>query len=154
MSHLRKKESAIIGATLHGKRRAMKPKISLITLGVSDMNRSVRFYREGLGLPEYGNFPGAVFFKLSGTWLSLYPRDKLALDARVGPDGQGFSGITLAQNEPSKAEVDSVLKQAELAGAKITKPAEDAAWGGYSGYFSDPDGYLWEVAWNPHFDLT
>lgn len=132
----------------------MKPRISIITLGVSDLARSTSFYRDGLGLPTHGDFPGITFFKLNGTWLALFPRDKLAIDAQVDSRGQGFNGITLAHNVRSKAETESVLKEAEKAGAKITKPAKDTDWGGYSGYFSDPDGYLWEVAWNPHFDLA
>lgn len=132
----------------------MKPKISIITLGVSDLARSITFYRDGLGFPTHGDFPGITFFQLTGTWLALYPHDELAADAKVSPAGKGFRGFTLAHNVGSKAEVDVVLKQAEQAGARIVKPARQADWGGYSGYFSDPDGHLWEVAWNPHFDLT
>ncbi|MFC1932824.1 VOC family protein [Chloroflexota bacterium] len=132
----------------------MEPRISMIALGVSDLARATSFYHDGLGLPTQGGFSGITFLKLNGTWLSLYPREKLAADAQVDSIGQGFCGVTLAHNVRSKAEADSVLKEAEKAGAKITKPAQDTDWGGYSGYFSDPDGYLWEVAWNPHFDLT
>ena len=132
----------------------MKPRISMITLGVSDLARATAFYHDGLGLPTQDGFTGITFFKLNGTWLALYPREKLAIDAQVDSNGQGFCGITLAHNVRSKAEADSALEEAEKAGAKITKPAQDTDWGGYSGYFSDPDGYLWEVAWNPHFDLT
>jgi uncharacterized protein len=132
----------------------MKPKISMITLGVSDLARSTVFYRDGLRFPTYGNFPGITFLKLTGTWLALIPREELAVDARVDSRGEGFSGVTLAHNVNSKTEVDAVLKQAQRAGARITKPAKDTDWGGYSGYFADLDGYLWEVAWNPHFDLT
>jgi hypothetical protein len=108
----------------------------------------------GSGLSTYCNFPGITFFKLSGAWLMLFPRDELALDAQVSSSGQGFSGITLAHNVDSKAEADVVLKEAEKAGVRITKPAQDTDWGGYSGYYSDPNGCLWEVAWNPHFDLS
>lgn len=132
----------------------MKPHISIITLGVSDLERSTAFYRDGLGLPTHGDFPGITFFKLNGTWLGLYPKEELAADAKVPSHGSGFTGITLAHNVPSKADADALLKEAEKAGAKIVKPAQDTDWGGYSGYFSDPDGYLWEVAWNPHFDLA
>jgi hypothetical protein len=132
---------------------AMEPRISIITLGVSDMNRSVKFYRDGLGLPLPGGSEGIAFFELKGTWLALYPHDALAEDATVPPEGSGFPGITLAHNVRSKAEVDAVLRQAEAAGARIVKPAQDVFWGGYSGYFADPDGYLWEVAWNPQFPL-
>ena len=132
----------------------MEPRISMITLGVSDLARATAFYRDGLGLPPHGDFPGITFFKLRGTWLALFPREELALDAQVATGGQGFSGITLAHNVGSRAEVDAVLSEAAKAGAQITKPAGDTDWGGYSGYFCDPDGTLWEVAWNPHFDLT
>ena len=132
----------------------MKPRISIVTLGVKDLEKSTRFYRDGLGWPTEGNFPGITFFKLQGTWLALFPRDELAADAQVSAQGQGFSGITLAHNVGSKEEVDAVLKEAEKAGAQIMKTARDMSWGGYSGNFADPDGYLWEVAWNPHLDLT
>jgi catechol 2,3-dioxygenase-like lactoylglutathione lyase family enzyme len=132
----------------------MNSKISMITLGISDLARSTVFYRDGLGFPTHGNFPGITFLQLTGTWLALFPREELAKDAQVDSHGEGFSGITLAHNVNSKTEVDAVLKQAQQAGARITKPAKDTDWGGYSGYFADLDGYLWEVAWNPHFDLT
>lgn len=132
----------------------MKPKIAIITLGVSNFDRSTAFYRDGLGLPTHGNFPGVTFFELKGTWLALYPRKELAEDARVDEVGNGFRGFTLAHNVASKEEVDEVLKEATKAGGSIVKEAMDADWGGYSGYFADPDGFLWEVAWNPHFDLT
>ena len=126
----------------------------MITLGVSDLARSTVFYRDGLGFPTHGDFPGITFFKLTGTWLALFPLEELAKDAQVDLHREGFSGVTLAHNVGSKTEVDAVLKQAQRAGARITKPAKDTDWGGYSGYFADLDGYLWEVAWNPHFDLT
>lgn len=132
----------------------MKPKIGMITLGVSDLERETRFYRDGLGLPQHGNYPGVTFFALNGTWLGLYPRTDLARDAQVDAAGTGFRGFSLAHNVASKEEVDAVLLEAEKAGGKIEKQAKDAEWGGYSGYFSDPDGFLWEVAWNPGFDLT
>lgn len=132
----------------------MEPHISLITLGVSDLARSTAFYRDGLGLPTHGEFEGVTFFSLRGTWLSLYPRADLAADAGATADGNGFPGFALAHNVHSKAEVDALLAHVQRAGATITRPARDAEWGGYSGYFADPDGYLWEVAWNPHLDLT
>ncbi len=132
----------------------MKPKISLITLGVSDLERSRRFYCEGLGLPRHGDHEGVVFLELQGTWLSLYPREELAQDAEVAPEGAGFPGFTLAHNVPSREAVDATLAEAERAGARIVKPAREVFWGGYSGYFADPDGYLWEVAHNPFMDLT
>lgn len=132
----------------------MKPKISLITLGVKDFSRSVKFYEEGLGFPVDNKNEDIVFFKLEGTWLSLYPLEKLAEDAMVSLEGDGFKSFTLAHNVSSKEKVDEVLNLAEKAGAKILKQGQDVFWGGYSGYFSDPDGYLWEVAWNPFTDLT
>ncbi len=130
----------------------MDPRISIITLGVSNLARSVEFYRDGLGLPlQEGSGDVIAFFETRGTWLALFPREALAADATVPADGTGFRGFTLAHNVRSRDEVDSLLKTAETSGAKIIKPARDTDWGGYSGYFSDPDGYLWEVAWNPHF---
>ena len=134
----------------------MKPHISLITLGVSDLARSTAFYRDGLGLPAEGGFPGVAFFKLRGTWLSLFPRDEMARDANAPATSTcgGFAGFTLAHNVASKEEVAQVLEQARAAGAKILKPAQEAFWGGHHGFFCDPDGFVWEVAWNPHLDLT
>lgn len=132
----------------------MEPYISLITLGVSDLVRSTAFYKQGLGLPAKEEFEGVTFLNLRGTWLALYPREALAADAHVSAAGHGFPGFTLAHNVKSKEAVDRILQQAEAAGATMLKPGQDADWGGYSGYFADPDGYLWEVAWNPHFDLT
>jgi hypothetical protein len=134
----------------------MKPKIAIVTLGVRDLGVSLRFYRDGLGLParNYKADEGIVFFALEGSWLALYPRDKLAEDATVSDVGAGFSGVTLGHNVASKAKVDAVFAQALAAGAKPVKPPRDVFWGGYSGYFADPDGHLWEVAFNPFTDLT
>ena len=130
----------------------MEPRISIITLGVSDLPRAVEFYRDGLGLPLLDeNTESIAFFKNQGTWLSLYPREALAADVGIDTEGSGFSGVTLAHNVRSREEVDALLDVAVKAGATLVKPAEDAFWGGYSGYFADPEGYLWEVAWNPHF---
>ena len=131
----------------------MEPRITLITLGVSDLDRSIRFYRDGLGLPRRDGPEGIAFFETRGTWLSLYSRESLAEDATVSPQGSGFRGFTLAHNVASTEEVDRTLQQAVDAGATLTKPARKASWGGYSGYFADPDGFLWEVAWNPHFTV-
>lgn len=129
----------------------MDPRVSIIALGVSDLERSVRFYRDGLKLPLRGEPKGIAFFQTRGTWLELFPRDLLAKDAGVPAEGRGFPGFTLAHNVRTREEVDSVLAEAEAAGATIVKRAQDADWGGYSGYFADPDGFLWEVAWNPQF---
>jgi catechol 2,3-dioxygenase-like lactoylglutathione lyase family enzyme len=131
----------------------MEPRISIVCLGVADLERSVRFYRDGLGLPARGGSPEIAFFSLRGAWLSLYPRESLAEDAQTSAEGSGFRGFTLAHNVASRAEVDRVLDEAVHAGAELVKPAKDATWGGYSGYFADPDGFLWEVAWNPHFTI-
>lgn len=134
----------------------MKPKISLITLGVADIPRAVAFYRDGLGFPTHNYTPGEdmVMLQLEGSWLGLFPRAELAKDAGV-PDGPvGFSGVALAHNVASKADADAVFAQALAAGATPVKPMQDAFWGGYSGYFADPDGHLWEVCWNPFTDLT
>lgn len=131
----------------------MEPRISLITLGVADLERSVRFYRDGLGLPQREGPDGIAFFETRGTWLSLYPRKALAEDATLSAEGSGFPGFALAHNVGSPEEVDRTLQQARDAGATLLKPGQEVFWGGYSGYFSDPDGFLWEVAWNPHFTV-
>jgi len=134
----------------------MKPKISIITLGVSDFSRSLAFYRQGLKFPLHNYQEGdeCVFFSLEGTWLALYPREKLAEDACVSAPGTGFSGITLAHNVGSKKAVDDTFAFAVAAGAKPVKKPQDVFWGGYSSYVADPDGYLWEIAHNPFTDLT
>jgi catechol 2,3-dioxygenase-like lactoylglutathione lyase family enzyme len=132
----------------------MKAKISLVTLGVADLGRALRFYRDGLGLPVHMETPEVVFFALEGTWLALYGREDMAADAGIAPEGAGFAGITLAHNVPSRDDVDVVLRTAEMAGGRLVKPGGDTDWGGYIGYFADPDGHLWEVAWNPGMDLT
>ncbi|WP_332899041.1 VOC family protein [Haladaptatus sp. CMSO5] len=133
----------------------MEPRLSLVTLGVSDLDRAIEFYRDGLGLPLETRDPDSdvAFFTLGATKLSLYPRELLAEDAMVSPDGEGFSGITLAHNVRSAQAVDAQLEEAVEAGATLVKPGQEVFWGGYSGYFADPDGHLWEVAWNPFFDI-
>lgn len=132
----------------------MQQRISLITLGVSDLARARRFYEEGLGW-QTGMAVGSevVFFQLNGLILSLYPRAALAQDVGVPREGSGLTEITLAHNVSTEAEVDSVLNEAQRAGGQIVKPASRAEWGGYSGYFADPDGHLWEVAHNPSFPI-
>ena len=128
----------------------MNPRITLITLGVKDLNRSLHFYRDGLGFPTtWTPEKGVIFFKTQGACLALYPYDELAKDAEMeAPAARPrFPGFSLAHNVRTKGEVDELMAQAEAAGATIVKPARDAFWGGYSGYFADPDGYLWEVAW-------
>ena len=129
----------------------MKPRISMITLGVSDLAAAIRFYEQGLGFPRMDSPPSVAFFTLNGTWLGLYGRDALAEDAQVPAAGSGFAGVTLAHNVDSEAEVDAVMAQAVAAGATLVKPPQKVFWGGYSGYFKDLDGHLWEVAHNPLF---
>ncbi|HXW84188.1 MAG TPA: VOC family protein [Candidatus Binataceae bacterium] len=134
----------------------MKPKVSIITLGVSDFATSLRFYREGLGFPtdKYNDGDGIAFFRLEGSWLAIYPLDKLAEDARASSAGSGFRGVTLSHNVKTREEVDQVVQLAVAAGAKLMKQPQSASWGGYSGYFADPDGHAWEVAYNPFTHLT
>ena len=130
----------------------MEPRISIVTLSVADLRRSVQFYRDGLGLSLYDeNTESIAFFRNRGTWLALYPREALAADVGISADGSGFSGVTLAHNVRSKREVDELLQVAVEAGATLVKAAKDTFWGGYSGCFADPDNHLWEIAWNPHF---
>jgi uncharacterized protein len=129
----------------------LEQRVSLITLGVADLERSREFYERLGWRRSMAKAQGVVLFQLAGMALGLFPRHELAKDANVPSEGQGFSGLSLAYNARNREEVDSVLAQAEAAGAKIIKPAQEAFWGGYSGYFSDPDGFLWEVAWNPSF---
>ncbi len=132
----------------------MRQKLSIVTLGVKDLTRSRNFYQGGLGWnPSGASQDSIVFFDLGGVGLALFPIDELAKDATVDSDRFGFSGITLAHNTKSVEEVDKVLQKAEQAGAKIIKKAQKVFWGGYSGYFADPDGHLWEVAWNPFIEF-
>lgn len=130
-------------------------RINLITLGVKDIKKSLNFYRDGLEfeVPSSEENPGIVFFDNRGTKLALFPLDELSKDinAQSPPAGQGFPGFTLAYNAKSKEEVDEVLKKAEKAGGKIIKFPKMVFWGGYSGYFSDPDGYYWEVAFSENW---
>lgn len=133
----------------------VEARINIVTLGVSDLQRARKFYEEGLGWKaSSASQDTIVFFQLGGIVLALYPRGLLADDATVLADGSGFRGITLAHNARAKEDVAGILKIAEAAGGKIVKPAQDVFWGGHSGYFADPDGHLWEVAWNPHFKLN
>jgi uncharacterized protein len=131
----------------------MEQRVSIVTLGVADLKRSREFYERLGWRRSMSQAEGVVFFQAGGMALALYPRLELAKDANIAADGQGFGGIALAYNARSREEVDSVLAQAAAAGAKILKPAQEAFWGGYSGYFSDLDGFLWEIAWNPSFAI-
>ena len=131
----------------------MEQRLSVVTLGVADLERSLRFY-EALGWKRGNRHAEVVFFQLHGMVLSLFSRERLAEDAQVPAEGSGFPGVTLAYNARSRDEVHTVLGEAERAGARILKRAQDVFWGGYSGYFADPDGHLWEVAWNPEWELS
>lgn len=129
----------------------MEPRISFVTLGVADLERATRFYEEVLGLPRLDTPPGVAFFEMGKTWLALYPRELLAEDAGVPAEGSGFAGFTLAHNVRIEEGVDALLAEVEARGGRVVKPAQAADWGGRTGYFADPDGFLWEVAWNPKF---
>ena len=136
----------------------MKPRITLITLGVDDLERALRFYRDGLGLATEGivgkQFEhGAVaFFDLqAGLKLALWPRKSLSHDSRLSLSAPCATELSIGHNVSSKAEVDGVMADAKNAGAIIVKAAQDTFWGGYAGYFQDPDGHLWEVVWNPQW---
>jgi uncharacterized glyoxalase superfamily protein PhnB len=134
----------------------MKPRISVITLGVEDLDRAVAFYRDGLGLATEGiigkeyEYGAVAFFDLqAGLKLALWPRKSIAHDTGLPYEAPSATEITLGHNVSSKEEVDAVMNRAEKAGAGIVKPAQDTFWGGYAGYFQDPDKHVWEVVWNP-----
>jgi len=129
----------------------MKSRISMITLGVVDLEKSIKFYENGLGFPKMDSPPEVAFFNLNGSWLGLYSRESLANDAMVSSKGEGFNSFSLAHNVDSESEVDKVIALAESAGAVVTKPGQKVVWGEYSGYFKDPDHHLWEIAYNPFF---
>lgn len=132
----------------------MEPRISLITLGVRDVARARAFY-EALGfVASSASNSSVAFFPAGGAALGLFGWDSLAEDADVEPLGEGFRGVTVAHNVRDKAEVAAVLAAAEAAGGRIVKPAQDVFWGGHNGYFADPDGHLWEIAWNPFFPIA
>jgi catechol 2,3-dioxygenase-like lactoylglutathione lyase family enzyme len=139
----------------------MKPRIKVLTLGVNDLERSLTFYRDGLGLPTNGIIgqefeDGAVvFFKMNDDLtLALYPTASLAKDAKITATQARLGAVSIGHIVNSREEVDAVMKQAEQAGAVITDPPHDRFWGGYSGYFHDPDGHLWEIAWNPQWSIA
>ncbi len=138
----------------------MKPRITVITIGVDDLEKSLAFYRDGLGLPTQGIFGkefeyGAVaFFDLNaGVKLAIWPRASIARDTNLPVGSPNPTELTLGHNVASMQEVDTVIEQAGKAGAMIVKPAQQTFWGGYAGYFQDPDGHLWEVVWNPEFEI-
>lgn len=134
----------------------MKPHITVLTLGVEDLEKSLAFYRDGLGLAtkgiigtEFENGAVAFFDLHNGLKLALWPRKSLAVDTGLSETPRSMLELSIGHNVDSKDEVDRVMKEAQAAGATIIKPAQDTFYGGYAGYFSDPDGHLWEVVWNP-----
>jgi hypothetical protein len=139
----------------------MKPRITLITIGVDDLQRALRFYRDGLGLETEGivgqqfEHGSVAFFSLqAGLKLAIWPRESIAHDTGLPRGNQSATEFTIGHNVASKEEVDAVMKEAEDAGAVVVKSAHDTFWAGYAGYFQDPDGHLWEAAWNPHIQVA
>ena len=132
------------------------PRVTVITLGVSDLNESTKFYKSVLGTSPNTSYDGVTFIELPGVWISLYPLENLAKD--ISPDfptnQSGFSGVTLAYNARNKEDVISIIERARSAGARVEKEPQETFWGGFSGYFADPDGHYWEIAWGPMFDFT
>jgi catechol 2,3-dioxygenase-like lactoylglutathione lyase family enzyme len=134
----------------------MKPRITMFTLGVDDLERAVRFYRDGLGLPTSGiigqefEYGAVAWFDLAdGLTLAVWPRASISRDTGLPVQPPSATELTIGHNVNSREEVDAVIAQAQRAGARLVKPAQDTFWGGYAGYFQDPDGHLWEVVWNP-----
>ncbi|MFN8387460.1 MAG: VOC family protein [Anaerolineales bacterium] len=132
----------------------MNQHLHLVTLGVKDFEKSKKFYGETLGWkPASASSDDVAFFQAGGIVLSIYPREKLAEDALTSAEGSGFAGFTLAYNAGSESEVDEIIADLKSKGVKIVKEPQKVFWGGYSSYFADPDGYLWEVAHNPYFEF-
>ena len=131
----------------------MEQRISLVTLGVSDMARSRAFYEAMGWKPSGPGGDGATFFQCGGVIVGLYAFADLAADAASAPETAGGTAVAIAHNARSRDGVDAILAEAEAAGGRIARPAADTPWGGYSGYFRDPDGHLWEIAWNPFFPI-
>jgi uncharacterized glyoxalase superfamily protein PhnB len=139
----------------------MKPRITMLTLGVDNLQRSLEFYRDGLGLPTQGiigaefEYGAVAFFDLhAGLKLAIWPRTSIVKDSGIPLGAASATEMTIGHNVASKEEVDAVMQQASKAGAVIVKPAQTTFWGGYAGYFQDPDGHLWEVVWNQDFDIA
>lgn len=139
----------------------MKPQITVLTIGVDDLEQSLAFYRDGLGLPTEGiigkefEHGQVAFFELqAGVKLALFARADIAHDAGILQTGRSATEFTIGHNVGSKEQVNTVMEQARAAGAKIVKEAKETFWGGYRCYFQDPDGHLWEVIWNPAWEVT
>lgn len=132
----------------------MEQRLTIVGLGVEDLAKSNHFYENILGWKKHpSSNDGISFFKLNGIMFSLYPNDKLAEDAGLAPERSGFKGFSLAYNTRTKEEVDELIHSLKEQGVEIVKPAEEVFWGGYSGYIADPDGFLWEIAYNPFLDM-
>jgi catechol 2,3-dioxygenase-like lactoylglutathione lyase family enzyme len=131
----------------------MEQRITILTVGVDDLERSTVFFERLGWRRSVRQAQGVSFFQCGSVAFSLFPRSELAKDAGISPKGEGFGGFAIAYNTRSKGDVDAVLAEAKLAGADVVRPAQEAFWGGYSGYFRDLDGHLWEVAWNPSFPI-
>jgi catechol 2,3-dioxygenase-like lactoylglutathione lyase family enzyme len=139
----------------------VKPRVTVLTLGVNDLERSLAFYRDGLGLPTEGivgqefEYGAVAFFNLeNGLMLALWPRTSIARDAGLAPQPPSATEFTIGHNVNSRDEVDAVLEQARRAGATVVKEASDTFWGGYAAYIQDPDGHLWEILWNPQMVIA
>jgi len=139
----------------------MKPRVTVITIGVDNLERSLAFYRDGLGFPTQGivgtefEHGAVVFLELQpGLKLALWPRASIAHDSGLALGAPSATELTLGHNLASRNDVDAVMEQARKAGATIVKQAQDTFWGGYAGYFKDPDGHLWEIVWNPHWEIA
>ena len=128
----------------------MQPRMSMITLGVDDLARAIQFYQDGLGFSRVGDEEKVAFFALNGTWLGLFGRQALAEDAGVSSTGSGFNSFAICHNLTSESAVAAAMDEAIAAGAPLKKAPQRVFWGGYSGYFADPDGHLWELAYNPY----
>ncbi len=132
------------------------PRLTVITLGVRDLAQATAFYQAVLGTPPNTAYEGVTFIELPGSWISLYPLADLAKD--ISPEipvaRDGFSGMTLAHNAGSKDDVIAIMEHARAAGARVVKEPQDTTWGGFSGYFADPDGHYWEVVWGPMFEFA
>ena len=146
--------SAFIGFAQGGETEAMDQRISIVTLGVKDLAASKRFYVDGLGWKPAFENKEIIFFQTGGMIFALFLRNELAKDFEADAATFGRAAMALAHNVRTKAEVDPLMKRATDAGATILKPAREASWGGYSGYFADPDGFAWEIAWNPAWRIA
>lgn len=132
----------------------MEPRVSVITLGVGNLETATRFYEQGLGLKRSpASNPLIVYYEFRGFWLALFPLDQMAIDKQLPEEQLGKGAVTLAHHVARREAVDAILRQAVEAGGRLHKPAHETDWGGYAGYFADPDGHLWEVAWDEQLPI-